>query len=256
MLFLNRHRHRGRDSCPSTSCGDGRFVLCRFWEYWGGEGATAYARLRKRRRSRAYKTLGLGVGLTAVLLALQLVAVDPDIVGFFTTETPSVYTPEQIKAMALTIPYDSLRHDAGTHEGKIVHYEGTVSLVSKKLFTDKHVMWVKITPDILSRDRLWLNYQPASDEDARWLNWLRIEDVATERVDHYDIRFWGTYKGTRDHTQSLINTVTIPEIDVLILERIAPGGTGRSDAADPLQGQEPAVVDPEPVAPAGTLPGW
>ena len=210
-------------------------------------GVIAYARLRKRHRARAYKTLGLGTGLTVVFLALVIMAASDFTVGESSPadKHASGHDPQQTRNMALAIPYDSLLNEPDAYKGEIVHYEGTVVQAQKHPSLDKYIMRVGVTPGLLSAtDIVWLNYDPISEEEVAWMDDLVRNASPFGDSGQNDVRFWGMSVGIREYSSLVGNTVAIPEIDGIILERI-PSGVPQSSAPPPPPPPPPEGVDPE-----------
>ena len=223
------------DSHPSKAW----YILPVFLGILGG--LIAYAKLRKRNRGMSYKTLGLGVGLT-VLLFVPLVAVD-----FFDAKPAEQHideepdsksiverTDKEVKKQAIHVPYDALMEQSDMHVGETVWYEGKLVEVKKQL-SDKYILRVKIAQgeDFLDFDAIRLNYTPTSDEERAWLDKIESEHSNFEFNDE-TVKFWGILKGLIEY-RAVIGPVTVPEVDVIILERVQ--NTSKND---------PNYVDPEP----------
>ena len=194
-------------------------------------GLIAYVKLRKRNRSVAYKTLGLGVGITMLFLVPMLTA------STFETEPVARYTDKEIKGQAVTIPYESLVNQSEIHAGEIVRYEGTLIQVKKQLF-DAYILRVGITHErFTATDIILLNYKPVTDEEKAWLDRAENELRPVMTDGRETITFWGISKGLAEYTTILDQKVTIPEVDVVILERHAQDASSESDVTR---------VDPEP----------
>ena len=221
-------------SKPTSKDGPSKawYVLSVFLGLLGG--VIAFAALRKRNRGMAYKNLGVGVGVTMILPMLVFGAYLTE-GGSFTDEFDSKpvpkYTDEEVKRLAVTIPYESLVNDSEIHEGEFVQYNGTLIQVKKRTFGDDYVMRVGITQGVFTvGDSLWLNYKPTSDTERAWLDKAEDEPNLFGN-DGEMITFWGISKGLTEYEGLLGNTVTVPEVDVIVLER------HESDAVR---------VDPEP----------
>ena len=212
-------------------------------------GIIAFAVLRKHHRSMAYKNLGLGIGLT-LLLVVSLVSVnffgeeshEQDIAKEINEHTVNTsdsksnisYTTEEVKRLAVSIPYDVLVDQSDTHTGEIVRYEGTIVQVLEHPFNDEYVLRVGLVQERFgANDIVWLNYKPVSDEDRMWI------DENTGMVNPFDdedketVLFFGILKGLREYESLVGNTITIPEIDILILERTQYTSTNSAGPVDP-----------------------
>ena len=215
-------RKAGNDTRPSKAW----YILPIFLGILGG--LIAYARLRKRSRGMAYKTLGLGTGLTALFFALILAA------GISDTNPASEYTDEEIKRLAVTIPYESLVDQSDTHAGEIVRYEGALVQVKKQPF-DEYILRVGINPErFTATDIILLKYTPVSDEEKAWLDKTENELKPFMEDGLETVTFWGISKGLAEYNTVFGQKVTLPEVDVILLERHAPS---KSDTSP---------VDPEP----------
>ena len=194
-------------------------------------GLIAYAKLRRRNKSMAYKTLGLGVGITMLFLVPMLAA------STFETEPVAQYTDEEIKGQAVTIPYESLINQSEIHTGEIVRYEGTLVQVKKQSF-DEYILRVGITQErFTATDIILLNYKPVTEGEKDWLDRAENELPPFMTDGRETIAFWGISKGLAEYTTTFDQKVTIPEIDVIILERHAQDASSELDTTH---------VDPEP----------
>ena len=194
-------------------------------------GLIAYAKLRRRNKSMAYKTLGLGVGITMLFL-VPMLATDT-----FETEPVAQYTDEEIKGQAVTIPYELLVNQSEIHTGEIVRYEGTLVQVKKQSF-DEYILRVGITQErFTATDIILLNYKPVTEGEKTWLDKAENELQPFMTDGRETIEFWGISKGLAEYNTILDQKVTIPEVDVIILERHAQGALSELDTTR---------VDPEP----------
>ena len=194
-------------------------------------GLIAYAKLRRRNKSMAYKTLGLGVGITMLFLVPMLAA------STFETEPVAQYTDEEIKGQAVTIPYESLINQSEIHTGEIVRYEGILVQVKKQSF-DEYILRVGITKErFTATDIILLNYKPVTEGEKDWLDRAENELQPFMTDGRETIAFWGISKGLAEYTTTFDQKVTIPEIDVIILERHAQDASSELDTTH---------VDPEP----------
>ena len=197
-------------------------------------GLIAYAKLRKRNRNMSYKTLGLGAGITMLflvpMLASDIYDMDPTKQSI-KLETKEYVDPEpdrepssqdaneDIKRQAVIIPYKSLMEKSEIYVGEIVRYEGTVIQVTEPLFTNNYILRMGLTQERFgAEDVVWLNYKPPSDEDKMWLETIEVanpfSDAAQEKI-----LIWGVSKGLKTYSGLFGSDTTIPEIDVIILER-------------------------------------
>ena len=194
-------------------------------------GLIAYAKLRRRNRSMAYKTLGLGVGITMLFL-VPMLATDT-----FETEPVAQYTDEEIKRQAVTIPYESLVNQSEIHAGEAVRYEGTLVQVKKQSF-DEYILRVGITQErFTATDIMLLNYKPVTEGEKAWLDKAENELQPFMTDGRETIEFWGISKGLAEYNTILDQKVTIPEVDVIILERRVQDASSELDTTR---------VDPEP----------
>lgn len=147
------------------------------------------------------KKIGIGFGiLIAIIFVIGIIA------GLGLNEREESLkkpelSPAQIKSMAFTgVTYDDLMRNNEDYIGKIVHYQGKV-LQMQNVYGDTYALRVGITEKtFFYEDVVWTNY-------------------AGPRVLENDIvEFWGTVKGLREYTAVLGNTITVPEVDALILD--------------------------------------
>ena len=146
--------------------------------------------------------------LSVALLALALIVVSCVVINITTDNqraTPAVptLTSEQYKALAKTISYDSLARNTEAYIGKAVYYyKGQViQVVEGRGLRAK--LRVNVTPDGYGgfTDTVLVNY-----EGPRLLE----GDI---------VRFWGTVEGRYKYKAVLGQTITIPEITAVILDR-------------------------------------
>ena len=219
-------RKAGNEMRPSKAW----YILPIFLGMLGG--VIAYARLRKRSRGMAYKTLGLGTGLTALFFALILTA------GISDTNPDPKYSHEEIKRIAVTIPYESLVDQSGIHAGEAVRYDGTVVQVQKQQFGDEYILRVGITKEkFAATDIILLKYTPVSDEETAWLDKAENELKPFMEDNQERVTFWGISKGLSEYDTVFGQKVTIPEVDVILLERHIQDVPSDTDVSH---------VDPEP----------
>lgn len=115
------------------------------------------------------------------------------------TPTPTV-SVAAVKKAARTVVYDVLARNTEDYVGAIVHYRGKVAQVQES--GARAVLRVNVT----NNDGWW--------EDTVWVNYsgprLLEDDV---------ISLWGKVRGRRTYTAVLGNSITIPELDALVVER-------------------------------------
>lgn len=173
-------------------------------------GLISYLCLRKQDPPRARKSLIVGAVLTAIplmLLGAMYGVVEDEIIGE-DVHVPNL-TDEQIKQMAVAIPYDSLMEEPKEHAGKIIKYEGNVFQVQDRL--NSHVMLV--SPDSPSGN-IWSNFEADTSAKKQLLGELKRD------VPSADVSVWGKFTGLRDYDTWLGGTNTVPEVDVYILEKL------------------------------------
>ena len=155
----------------------------------------------------------------------------------FETEPVAQYTDEEIKGQAVTIPYESLVNQSEIHTGEIVRYEGTLVQVKKQSF-DEYILRVGITQErFTATDIMLLNYKPVTEGEKAWLDKAENELQPFMTDGRETIEFWGISKGLAEYNTILDQKVTIPEVDVIILERHAQGASSELNTTR---------VDPEP----------
>ena len=190
---------------------------------WLLGGIIAWACLRGTDPARARKTLVLGAGLSvpaiAVVVAIAaLVAYEVD--STFSSDAARVdMTPEQIKEAAVSVPYDSLVADNDQYTGQIIRYEGRIVQVEKHPFADSYVMRVGTADSSLGLpgDYVWSAYEPYTESQKQWLDSLDREGlVMSDNL----IRAWGIPDGFQEYDTLLGGKMTIPSVDILILEKI------------------------------------
>ena len=192
-------------------------------------GVIAFVALRKRNRGTAYKNLGVGVGITMILPALVLGAYMAE-GGSFTDVHDSKpvpeYTDEEIRRQAVTVPYQSLIDQSDIHESETVRYEGKIVQVKKQLF-DEYILRVGVTPKMFTAsDIILLKYTSVSDEEKAWLDKLENEIKPFMNEDLETITFWGISRGLAKYSTVFGQTVTLPEVDAILIERHAPSKLG------------------------------
>ena len=190
---------------------------------WLLGGVIAWACLRGTDPVRARRTLILGAGLSAPAIAVvvaivALVAYEVD--SAFDSEAARIdMTPEQIKEAAVSVPYDSLVADNDQYTGRIIWYEGRIVQVEKHPFADSYVMRIGTADSSLGLpdDYVWSTYAPDSDSQKQWLDSLDREGLVMS--DNF-VRAWGIPDGFQEYDTLLGGIVTIPSVDILILEKI------------------------------------
>ena len=190
---------------------------------WLLGGVIAWACLRGTDPVRARRTLILGAGLSAPAIAIvvaivALVAYEVD--SAFDSEAARIdMTPEQIKEAAVSVPYDSLVADNDQYTGQIIRYEGRIAQVEKHPFADSYVMRIGTADSSLGLpdDYVWSAYAPDSESQKQWLDSLDREGlVMSDNL----VRAWGIPDGFQEYDTLLGGIVTIPSVDILILEKI------------------------------------
>ena len=130
------------------------------------------------------------------------------------------YTDEEIRRQAVTVPYQSLMDQSDIHEGEIVRYEGEIVQVVKQVF-DEYILRVGVTPGMFTAsDIIVLKYTPVSDEEKAWLD--KLENKINPFKDLETITFWGISRGLANYSTVFGQTVTLPEVDAILIERHAP----------------------------------
>lgn len=116
-------------------------------------------------------------------------------------------SPAEIKVQALSgITYDDLMRNNENYVGQIVHYTGKVLQV-QKIDGDSYVMRIAVTEKSFYYD------------DAIYVNY------AGSRILEDDIvEFWGKVVGLKEYAAILGNSVTIPEVDALIVKVVKKQG--------------------------------
>ena len=136
------------------------------------------------------------------------------------------YTDEEVRRQAVTVPYQSLMDQSDIHEGEIVRYEGEIVQVKKQLF-DEYILRVGVTPEMFTAsDIILLKYTPVSDEEKAWLDKLENELKPFMEEGLETITFWGISRGLAEYNTVFGQTVTLPEVDAILIERHAPSKPG------------------------------
>lgn len=149
----------------------------------------------------------VGYLVFASILGFIVIAIALSISGYpLTISNPitgqSGLSTNQIISSAKTVPYDDLFRNNEQYIGDIVYYKGKIIQV-QNIAGDNYIFRVAVKKSELMNDYyediLWLNYK-----GQRYLE----GDI---------IQFWGKLKGLKEYNAILGNTVTIPEIDALIV---------------------------------------
>ena len=118
------------------------------------------------------------------------------------TATPRLSAAE-IKSKAKTVSYDALARNTESYQGSIVYYRGEVVQVQESSGS-RAALRVNVTHD----GRWW--------SDTVWVNYSGERLLDDDIID-----LWGTVTGRRTYRAVLGNSITIPEIDALLVERRA-----------------------------------
>ena len=111
-------------------------------------------------------------------------------------------TPDEIKSQALSnVTYDDLFRNNENYVGKIVHYRGEITQVQNN-YGDTYTLRISVTRREFG---FWTDVIYASYEGSRILE----DDI---------VEFWGLVKGIKDYTAVLGNEISVPEVDILLLE--------------------------------------
>lgn len=110
----------------------------------------------------------------------------------------------EIKSKAKTVSYDALARNTESYQGSIVYYRGEVVQVQESSGS-RAALRVNVTHD----GRWW--------SDTVWVNYSGERLLDDDIID-----LWGTVTGRRTYRAVLGNSITIPEIDALLVERRAP----------------------------------
>jgi len=178
-------------------------------------GVISYLCLRKQDPSRARKTLVLGSVLFAIPVML-LVGVSTHVVNDTTVSSPSL-PPDQIRQRAIAVPYDALMNDSDLHAGEIIQYEGNIVQVASNF--NSHVVRINVSDELFGQQVIWSNFDPQTNEDENWIEGLQgMQNPFGE--DPNKVHIWGMFKGLREYEGIFGNKITVPEVDVYILERV------------------------------------
>ncbi len=191
------------------------YLLPIFFSILGG--VISYLCLRKQDPLRARKTLILGSVLFTIPVILLLVLLA------FTLEETTVFTTnmsvDEIKQSALTVPYQNLMEESDMYVGEIIQYEGKVAQVVNNF--NSYVVRVNVSNELFGNDAIWSNFNSSIDEDVEWMKQLeKTHDPFTQ--DPPMVQVWGLSKGLKDYEGIFGTTITVPEVDVYILERQKP----------------------------------
>lgn len=153
------------------------------------------------------KKVGIGFGIVILLFFVIIIIAA---IGFDAQEErlsqPSL-SPAEIKAKSLKgISYDDLMRNNENYVNEFVYFKGKVLQV-QNVYGDIYALRVGITEKtFFYDDPIYANY-------------------AGPRILEDDIvEFWGVVKGLKEYTAVLGNEVTIPEIDVQILNVVKKAG--------------------------------
>ncbi len=194
------------------------YLLPIFFSIIGG--AISYFCLRKQDPPRARKTLILGAVLSVMpilLLASLLGSVYYEFEGSRVSVTDM--TDDQIKQSAPTIPHASLMEESERYKGEIIHYEGDIEQVLNNF--NSYVLRVQVSDQPFATDSIWSNFDPNTDKERQWVEELE-KTLNPFSQDPDSVKIWGIFTGLREHDTIFGNTMTIPEVDVYILEKTQP----------------------------------
>ena len=192
------------------------YLLPVFFSIIGG--AISYLCLRKQDPPRARKTLILGA-LLSILPILMLVGILGIVHESFEDTKVSVpeMTDEQIRQNALVVPYDSLLAESQRYQGEIIQYEGDVVQVMDNF--NSYMLRVEVSDELFVTNSVWSNFVPDTDEQSMW-----VQDIEKKHdpfgQDPDRVKIWGLFTGLKDYDTLLGSTVTVPEVDVYLLEKI------------------------------------
>ncbi len=192
------------------------YLLPVFFSIVGG--AISYLCLRKQDPPRARKTLILGA-LLSILPILMLVGILGIVHESFEDTKVSVteMTDEQIRQNALVVPYDSLLAESQRYQGEIIQYEGNIVQVMDNF--NSYMLRVEVSNELFVTNSVWSNFSPDTDEQILWVQDIeKKHDPFVQDPDR--VRIWGLFTGLKDYDTILGSTVTVPEVDVYLLEKI------------------------------------
>lgn len=179
-------------------------------------GVISYLCLRKQDPRRARNTIILGAILFVIPIALLF-----GILGYVfedTSVSSTNLTPAQIKQGAIMVPYDSLMNNNNAYEGEIIQYEGRIVQVVNNF--GAYAIRVEVPgSELLESDVIWSNFKPQTGEEESWIkNLERKHDPFGQ--DPENVKVWGISKGLKEYTTLIGTTLTVPEVDVHIIERV------------------------------------
>ena len=183
-------------------------------------GVISYLCLRKQDPPRARKTLIVG----AVLSVIPIVVL-AGISGFVydaledTKVSVTDMTDDQIRQNALAVPHASLMEDAERYRGEIIQYEGDIVQVMDNF--NSYMLRVEVSDELLESNSIWSNFDPGTDEERQWVAGIeKKHDPFGQDPD--TVRIWGMFTGLRDYDTIIGTALTVPEVDVYLLERVQP----------------------------------
>lgn len=183
-------------------------------------GLISYLCLRKQDPPRARKTLILGIFLSVIPVLMLTVVLEFVYEGFEDTRIqPTDMTYEQIRQSALVVPYDLLMEESGKYQGEVILYEGDVEQVMDNFHS--YMLRVAVSDELFVTNSIWSNFDPDTDEQRQWVQSIeKKHDPFGQDPDH--VRIYGLFTGLREYDTILGSTLTVPEVDVYILEKIQP----------------------------------
>ena len=88
-----------------------------------------------------------------------------------------------------------------------------------KQLSDEYIL-PGVTPGMFTASDIIVTYTPVSDEGKAWLD--KLENGINPFKDLETITFWGISRGLANYSTVLGQTVTLPEVDAILIERHAP----------------------------------
>ena len=209
-------------------------------------GLISYRFLRKKDPSRARKTLVLGTALFAffvLLLAIGATASEnKNTVSSLDSEPPKTDVPaeitnqlqetaprqlsiQEIKSLAIEVPYDLLVEHNDVYVGDIIHYVGYVAGVREGVDDESYVLKIEMYGQddsmFVNERMVWSNYRPETDKERELVRILDENSGLFTTGDSTNaVNVWGVLQGLRDF-DIVIDKYAIPESDVLLLEMLA-----------------------------------
>ena len=217
-------------------------------------GLISYRFLRKKDPSRARKTLVLGTALFTffvLLLAIGATASEnkntassldsepskpdmpPEITNQLQETNHRQLSIQEIKSLAIEVPYDLLVEHNDVYVGDIIHYVGYVSGVREGIDDESYVLKIEVYgPDdsmFVNERMVWSNYRPETDRERELVRILDENSGLFTIGDSTNaVNVWGVLQGLRDF-DIVIDKYVIPESDVLLLEMLASDHTQDND---------------------------